>query len=329
MILKNGIFTISLDFEIYWGVRDHRSIEEYKYNLQGVKDSVSETLRIFNNSGVHATWATVGFLFFENTDDLKKNLAASFPEYTNKNLSPYSYIETYNEMDSIYHFAPELIKLIFKSEGQEIGTHTFSHYYCLEEGQTIDNFYDDLSSAVKISEINGIPVKSIVFPRNQINPEYLSVLSDLGIQCFRGNELSWMYQPPKNAVHKAFQRAFRLIDTYVNISGHNVYDFHECTTEKPFNFPSSRHLRPYSKKLAILNRSKLNRIKKSMSYAAKNNKIFHLYWHPHNFGTNTSKNINFLCEIIEHFNELKEKYDMSSLNMGELAELKNSRQQKL
>lgn len=321
MTLKNGVFTISLDFEIYWGVRDHRTLEDYKCNLQGVQKSISETLRVFNNNDIHATWATVGFLFFESIDNLKENFPNSFPEYIKKTLSPYEYIKSIDKFDPIYHFAPKLISLILESKGQEIGTHTLSHYYCLEEGQTINNFYDDLSSVIKISKANGIATKSIVFPRNQINLEYLSALSSLGIQCYRGTEMSWMYQSPKNDIHKAFQRAFRLIDTYINISGHNVYDFHNCIKEKPFNFPASRHLRPYSKKLAIFNKAKLNRIKKSMTYAAKNNKIFHLYWHPHNFGINTSENIDFFYEIIEHFNELRDKYGMSSLNMGELADL--------
>ena len=30
---NNGFFIISLDFEKYWGVRDHKSIQDYSENL--------------------------------------------------------------------------------------------------------------------------------------------------------------------------------------------------------------------------------------------------------------------------------------------------------
>jgi hypothetical protein len=32
---KKGIFTISLDFELYWGMRDKTTIENYSNNLGG------------------------------------------------------------------------------------------------------------------------------------------------------------------------------------------------------------------------------------------------------------------------------------------------------
>ena len=66
MTKPNSIFTISLDFELYWGVRDKRSVGAYKDHLLGVQRAVPELLGLFEKNGVHATWATVGFLFFKN-----------------------------------------------------------------------------------------------------------------------------------------------------------------------------------------------------------------------------------------------------------------------
>ena len=37
MTMKKGVFTVSLDFELYWGLRDKRTISEYEANLKGVK----------------------------------------------------------------------------------------------------------------------------------------------------------------------------------------------------------------------------------------------------------------------------------------------------
>jgi peptidoglycan/xylan/chitin deacetylase (PgdA/CDA1 family) len=315
---NQGIFTVTLDFELYWGIRDSLGIEQYKNNLQGVQKAIPQILRVFRESDIHATWATVGFIFFKDLADLNKNLPGRLPNYKKKELSPYQYIQNTPDLDPQYHFAPELIDLILDNKGQEIGTHTYSHYYCLEQGQSISEFEEDLYYAVQLAKRKGISIKSMVFPRNQWNEPYLAVLEKLGVQCYRGNASNWMYNASDEASQNIFQRAFRLIDTYINISGQNTFDLQESIRKQPYNFPASRFLRPYSARLAFLDGLRLSRIKKAMEDAAVNHRIFHLWWHPHNFGINLDKNIEFLEKVIDHFKLLKNKYGMISLNMGEL-----------
>ncbi|MGD9168749.1 MAG: polysaccharide deacetylase family protein [Candidatus Thiodiazotropha sp.] len=321
MKLKNGIFTVSLDFELYWGVRDKRSIEQYKGNLHGVREAVPEILAVFSQNNIHATWATVGFLFFKNVQDLYGNIPKTLPTYDRQDLSPYEDIKNVRELDPKFHFAPDLIEVIRQQSGQEIGTHTFSHYYCLEEGQTLEQFENDILAAIEIAKSKNISIKSLVFPRNQWNSEYLSLLLKLGVQCYRGNEPCWIYKASNDEEQSKIQRALRLLDAYFNLSGHNTYDLAACIQKKPFNFRASRFLRPYSSKLSFLDKLRLKRIKDAMSFAATNNKIFHLWWHPHNFGVNTKENIEFLTKIVEHYNELNIKHGMKSLNMGEMCHM--------
>jgi hypothetical protein len=130
-----------------------------------------------------------------------------------------------------------------------------------------------------------------------------------------------MYRASKDENQSDFKRAFRLLDTFFNISGHNVYNLDNCINERPYNFPSSRYLRPYSKSLSFFDKLKLNRIKRSMTYAAKNKKLFHLWWHPHNFGVNIDENIQFLSNILSHYQVLNKQYGMVSMNMSELSNL--------
>ena len=152
--MNNGKFIISLDFELFWGMRDERTIEQYGGNLKGVHQVIPRLLTIFNESQVKATFAIVGFLFFEKKVELLNNLPEKQPGYLNKNLSPYSghfdFVGKDAETDP-YHFAPHLIRCIRNYPEQEIGTHTFSHYYCLEEGQTKEEFKADIESALKIA----------------------------------------------------------------------------------------------------------------------------------------------------------------------------------
>lgn len=321
MALDHGVFTVSLDFELYWGVRDKRSIDQYKDNLAGVGTAIREMLRVFDAHGIHATWAAVGFLFFDSAEHLKNRLPGKLPRYTDTRLSPYRYIEESAELEPVYHFAPEIIKRIAKHDGQEIATHTFSHYYCLEDGQTPDEFREDMSSAIVIAESQGFSIKSLVFPRNQWNPDYLSVLGELGINCYRGNETGWIHKATDDAGQNRLRRAARLLDTYINISGHHTYALDDRGVTRPYNFPSSRFLRPYSRALSVLDGLRLNRIQKAMDDAAIHKRIFHLWWHPHNFGINTGQNIAFLERIVGHYARLQLDHGIRSLNMGELSSL--------
>jgi hypothetical protein len=58
-----------------------------------------------------------------------------------------------------------------------------------------------------------------------------------------------------------------------------------------------------------------------MTHAAKNGLVYHIYFHPHNFGVNLKKNMGMLESIIGHFKGLEKKYGMKSVNMKEVAEL--------
>jgi peptidoglycan/xylan/chitin deacetylase (PgdA/CDA1 family) len=319
---QRGIFVISLDFELYWGIRDRRTLESYKENLLGVRFVIPRLLELFEKYKIHATWAVVGFLFFENLDELIKGLPAKKPTYVNSKLSPYQdipYIGRNAEEDP-FHYAPSWIKLIASFPHQEIGSHTFSHYYCLEKGQDKETFRDDLSAALKAAGNYKLKLKSLVFPRNQFNREYLSVCKEMGIKAYRGNESSWLYQPRSRHEESLLRRGLRFIDAYVNISGHNAYSIDKLGSTSPYNIPSSRFLRPYSPRLKVLEPLRLRRILSDLTYAARKGLIYHLWWHPHNFGIHLEENLSFLRKILNHFLNLKEAYGMESLNMGELAQ---------
>lgn len=316
-----GNFVISLDFEILWGVWDAIKLEEYKNNLLGVQKAITALLQLFNKYDIKATFGTVGFLFFKNKQELQEGLPAERPEYENSALSPYeNHLQEvgHDENDDPFHFAPTLIQLI-NTSGQEIGCHTFCHYYCMEKGQTIKAFTDDLRSAKKVAAERGILLKSLIFPRNQFNHEYLHVCKEEGFIAYRGNERSWVYKPHKHSSETFFWRLVRIMDAYINLTGHHCYKVNR-ENGFPVNIPSSRFLRPYSKKLAFLDSIKLNRITRSMTHAAENGLTYHLWWHPHNFGINLEKNILFLEKILIHYKALSSKFDFQSRSMQQVAE---------
>lgn len=328
--METGNFVVSLDFELMWGVRDKKSIAQYGQNIKGVQRVIPQLIKLFDYYKVKATFATVGFLFFENKDELLAGLPARKPNYSLSSLSPYSgYFDQIGENAEVdcFHYAAHLIREIQKSSQHEIGTHTFSHYYCLEDGQMPDDFREDLLSASSVAAKAGIEVTSLVFPRNQFNDEYLQICADTGIICYRGNEQSWLYKPRVAGEETLLQRALRLADSYINISGHNCYSDEYMIKQYPVNIPASRFLRPFNKMLKPLEFIRLHRIKSGMTYAAKNNLTYHLWWHPHNFGVNQHENFLFLENVLKHFERLNKKYSYQSRTMSSLANelLKNEK----
>ena len=320
--MNNGNLVISLDFELMWGIRDQKSTEKYIKNIEGVHVVIPRLLETFDRYKVRATFSTVGLLFFENKKNLINNVPSRTPTYRNANLSPYNghfnLVGDNFQLDPC-HYAPQLIKLILQYPEHEIGTHTFSHYYCLEEGQTVLDFRADLKSAIKAAQAYGITLTSLVFPRNQFNDQYLKACVDLGIKCYRGNEHSWLYMAKSGENESLVRRVFRLMDAYINISGHNCYSKEFMKSKFPIDIPASRFLRPYSKNTSFLNPLKLRRITSGMSYAAKKGLTYHLWWHPHNFGNQQQENFTFLESILDHYQYLHKKYNFESITMSGLA----------
>ncbi len=320
--LNCGSLVISLDYELMWGVRDKKTIDTYGDAIVGVKSATLQTLNVFNKFNVNATFATVGFLFNKNKNELLNSLPANTASYIDENLSPYPGIDDYigeNEDDDPYYYGYSLLKSINKSGKHEVATHTYCHYYCLEPGQTIEMFDSDLQKAIEVGKREEIKIKSIIFPRNQYSKEYIEICKNKGITCFRGNEKHFIYKSSKGQKQTLFKRGLRLVDGYINITGHHCYSYESIVKTFPYNIPSSRFLRPYNKKLRVLEQFKYRRIINSMTHAAKNNLVYHLWWHPHNFGRNTEENILLLEKILKHFEFLKNKYQFQSITMGDLS----------
>jgi peptidoglycan/xylan/chitin deacetylase (PgdA/CDA1 family) len=318
---EKGLFVISLDFELYWGIKDSKPFSSpYLNNIKEVKNVVPNLLDKFDQYGVKTTFAIVGMLFLRSFDDLEHKKPKELPAYSKTSFSPYLRFDEFKSYDNDCFFAPDLIKQIIKTGKHEIASHTYSHYYCLEKGQTLEQFRDDLLLANQVAEEQGITLKSLIFPRNQFNKEYLQICKELGYTSVRSVERGWAYQATNQEGNKLTKRAVKLLDSYLNITGHHIYALSELVNDEVIEIPSSSFLRPYSRKLSFLDSLRLYRITSSMTAAAKQKKIFHLWWHPHNMGANQAENMLFLDKILQHYKKLKEEYDFESITMKELAE---------
>lgn len=240
------------------------------------------------------------------------------PRYEDSRLSPYEALDEIgrDEKADPLRFAPSLVRKIADTTGQELASHTFSHFYCLEAGQTASDFDADLEVAQKLAEPFG-GVRSLVFPRNQYNARYRSVLARRGIHTYRSNGTHWIYAPGVTRESLA-RRAARLLDSYVPIAGSRAAKV-LTDADGLTDVPASAFLRPYSTKLRHLDRARISRLKRAMTDAARSDRSFHLWWHPHNFGVNLRENMAVLDALLDHFDVLRRRFHFESASMGDLA----------
>lgn len=316
--LDYGSLVISLDFEMMWGCHDWSTVDKYgRSNIHNVRAVICQIIELFNKYEVCATFATVGLIFCDNKDDAISMIPSQLPSYINQNKSPFKkgFIDGIRKEDEYLFFAPDVIRLLKKHPNIEIGSHTFSHYFCWEPGQTKAQFESDLIRSKEVVEKEQVELKSIVFPRNQISKNYLEICANHGVLAYRGNAQKF-YGHTKSLWKWGYNKVSRLLDAYINWGGNTTipYSTIDCN-ERPLNIPASRMLRPYIKKLSMLESIRLRRIKREMIYAAKHHALYHLWWHPHNFGADMEQNLAFLEEVLKCYQTCHEQYGMQSFTM--------------
>ncbi len=347
-----GIFTISLDFELHWGgfekwelggstqaIHDSKGglVSASEMRASGVRSSyrqyflntrlvIPEMLRAFEKHETHVTWAVVGLLFHETKPELLASMPFLKPSLIHKELSAYHYIEEVgigkSEAEDPFHYGLSLVKQIKSTPWQEIGSHTFAHYYACEEGQSAEQFRADLQSAQRAARKQGIELHSLVFPRNQVNDGYLKICYEEGFRSIRTNPTDWFWNIESTQAESMWKRLNRGVDAYFNTGNKKSYPLSSVEVKEglPLSFPASRLLRPYSQRQFFLNDLKIRRILAEMEGAARAGEVYHLWWHPHNFGNFPHESMEGLNRILKHYQYLKDKYGMESYSMGELTD---------
>lgn len=320
---KQGTLVISLDYELMWGCCEWSTPEMYgNSNVAQVQEVISRMRSLFSQYEVHATFATVGMIMLRGREDAIRMIPDKIPSYIRAEASPYTsnYIQQIKPEYEFMFFAPQQVMRLEADSNIEVGTHTYSHYYCWEPGQTIDEFETDLQKAVEVASKLGITLKSIVFPKNQVSDDHLAVCAKYGITSYRGNALKY-FDEPKTKWEGIKNRICRLLDAYINVGGMTSIPYDKLERkEGMLNVRASRMLRPYSPELSFFEGLRLRRIQKEMVYAAKKGELYHLWWHPHNFGANIEENFRFLEGVLQTYKECKDCYGMQSCTMKEFAE---------
>lgn len=316
MNLQRPILVISLDFELHWGRFDKYSLEEHQGYYEGTLQAIPRILELFEKHQIHATWATVGMLLAKDWEEWTHYSPALLPGYVNSNYSAYHWAINKPNLKGL--FAPELALKVSQTPGQEMASHSFAHYYAMESGASKESFQADLMASKKITKdkLGKDPV-SLVFPRNQYDAQIIQSASEVGFKNFRTNPEDWFW---KNTVEETLlKKIFRTGDTLYPLGKTSSYESPEVYGDI-CKIPASRLLRPY-RKGSIFNPTRIKRIKSEIRAACKQNQVYHLWWHPHNFGHYPMENLKVLEELLEFIDEMKATSGLESKTMEELAKI--------
>jgi hypothetical protein len=209
--------------------------------------------------------------------------------------------------EGVLHFAPALMRAILETPGQELGTHTFSHLFLRERGVTAQNAAADLAAAQNLHrERFGSSPLSLVFPRNQ--PAFIEVVRASSVKIWRGNAAAWYYDCEDSEHSGPLPRALRLVDAFNPFTQRAALllgDMNRASLFLRLNLPPGAwqlHVRRITAQLDAL----------------RDNEIFHIWFHPHNLGTNLARRLARVEQIVALVAERQHAGGVQSCSMEDL-----------
>lgn len=178
----------------------------------------------------------------------------------------------------------DIIKKIGKVKDQEIGSHSYTHA-----------IFSEISKSEAIKEFSKFKRKSFVFPKNKI--KYLNELQKAGFKSYRGADDSEfeLLIPRVPPVHLP-----KINHGLLNIQG-SMY------------FVSGRGLKRFIPKNFRYFKSVLG-----INNAVRQNKIFHLWFHPMDFVDDNQKLFSDFEKILKYASIKREQGKVQILNMGQI-----------
>lgn len=140
----------------------------------------------------------------------------------------------------------------------------------------------------------------------------IQVAQENGFQTVRTNPKDWFWSHTEK--DHLLKRLVRTGDCFLPLGKQSCYTLDHTGKTEMCCLPSSRFLKPYS---GMFDNLKMKRIEGEMSQAVAQGKIYHLWFHPHNFSRYPKENLAQLGKLLGLFQRLADEKGMVSLNMGD------------
>ncbi len=314
--LNRGVFTISLDFELIWGTLDLLGTDGFGEQCRIEREVVIDRLLdLFEEFDISATWCILGHLFLDSCEEKNgiKHPEIVRPVHTWHRGDWFVNDPCGNIENAPEFYGADLVKRIRDCPVyQEIGSHSFSHIIYGDEGCTSGAAATDLAACVEAATKMDISMRSFVFPRNDIG--HLDLVRQAGFDIYRGVEPNWFEKP---GVPHSFRRAMRLIDVIRAATPKVVVP--EKDPSGLWNIPGSAMYFPMNGLRRYLPISfRVKRVKKGLTAAVEQRKIFHLWFHPTNMADQIERMFSGLRQILEYATDLRSKGKLDVLPLEKI-----------
>ncbi len=314
--LERGVFTISLDFELIWGTLDLFGPQGFRhaYEIER-KEVIDRLLALFVEFEVPATWCMLGHLFLDrcSSEGGSKHPEIVRPHHAWHPEDWFLHDPCRNEeSDPLFYGRSLLEKIRACPVPQEIGSHSFSHVIFSDGGCSRETAESEVAASVRAAREVGVDLRSFAFPRNQVG--HLEVLRDYGFTCYRGPDPLWYEQ---GSGRKAAKRLAHLWD--VLRASEPPVGLPQLTSVGIWNIPGSMIYFPmHGLRRYIPISLRVRRAVKGLEAAAREKRIFHLWFHPTNLAFQMEQMLDGLRAILEHAATLRANDALTFLPMGAL-----------
>lgn len=315
-MMDRGTFIVSIDVELSWGTFDYGGHRRYENHFRNVRAVVGRLLTLFRRYEISATWAVVGHLFLDSCKPVNGRKHPEMPRPTHRWFQEDWYFYdpcTTLEEDPLW-YGKDIVERIRSAEpAQEIGSHSFSHVIFSDPGCSPELADAEFARCRELGRDSQINVTSFVFPRNETG--HLSLLRKNGFTAFRGKDESWFY----DLRNPLLQKAGHFLDDLLALTPRCV----EPTEPIPglLNVPGSMLYRALDGVRGMIPvRCRVRKGRRGLDRAAREKKIFHLWFHTFNLGYRTEEMVGGLEKILRHAVALRDEGKLDILPMGRVAE---------
>ncbi len=309
-MINCGVFTISIDLELAWGVVDRLIHSRARSAIQLERDIVQRLLAYFTNFNVSATWAVVGHLLLTecNWED-----GIIHPEIIRPVARGYDrdwFFQHPKHYDPLWYGLDIVDWIRNASPKQEIGSHSFAHIIYDEKNTNENAVRSDIERAKQLHQTADLPFEAFVFPRNIVG--FFDLLARAGIRVYRGHTKRWFDIPPRS-----FRRLLMLFNYIFAITPPTVMPM--LDDYGMVNIPDSMLLFSRNGPRSLVSPKSITGMGiTGLNQAAKKREIFHLYFHPSNFTYKTEIQFQILEAILRHAQTLREQGVLEILTLLEI-----------
>ena len=309
---------LSIDTEMAWGMVHRHGVKENERAYARTREAVDGLLELLDKYEIRATWAMVGHLMLRSCapEGGVKHPDVARPDYSWFAEDWFEQDPASGVDDAPFWYGPDILEQIRACRvPQEIGSHSFSHITVGDPGYSREAFATELAKCNELAAERGLELKSFVYPRNIVG--HTDVLAEFGFTSYRGDAPCWY----DGYGHFAWRIGHK-IDNFLPHSPPVVLPVKEGGV---WNIPASYyypHSEPrwndWGRLMPLWLRTR--KIIRGVRKAQKQQRIFHLWFHPYNIASNPERLLKGLDRVLSNVAEQKAAGALDVLSMGDLAE---------